>query len=293
MRQQIAWEKDGGAEPGAKIAYQGEPGAFSHQACHDVFPDLEPMPNPTFEDAIAAVRDGVAPLAMLPVENSLYGRVADIHHLLPESGLYIIGEYFLPIRMQLIGLPNATLEGVKTAQSLNVALGQVRRFLGQHGILPVAGPDTAGSARLIKEEGDPSAAAVASELAAEINDLKILAANIEDAAHNTTRFLLASRRRIEAEPGTPAITTFVFRVKNLPAALYKALGGFATNGVNMVRLESYMINGSFTATQFVADIEGHPEEEAVARAFEELGFFTNYMRVLGVYPQHPFRQSAV
>jgi len=254
-----------------------------------VFPELIPLPCPTFEDAIAAVREGRAPLAMLPVENSLYGRVADIHHLLPESGLYIVGEHFLPIRMQLLGLPGASLDGVKTAQSLNVALGQVRRFLGERGITPVPGPDTAGSARQIREKGDPSATAVASTLAGEVYGLDVLAADIEDAAHNTTRFLVASRRRVEAEPGTPAMTTFVFRVKNIPASLYKAMGGFATNGVNMVRLESYMLGGSFTATQFVADIEGHPEDAPVAQAFEELGYFTDYMKVLGVYPPSALR----
>ena len=275
------------------ISFQGERGAFSHQACSEVYPDLEPLPCPTFEEAIAAVRENRAKLAMLPVENSLYGRVADIHHLLPESGLYIIGEHFLPIRMQLLGLPDASLEDIKTAQSLNVALGQVRSFLNSNGIRAVAGPDTAGSARQISEAGDKSAAAIASTLAGETYGLKVIAANIEDAAHNTTRFLVASRERIEAEPGADAMTTFVFRVKNLPASLYKALGGFATNGVNMVRLESYMLGGSFTATQFVADIDGHPEQPHVARALEELSYFTDNIKILGVYPPHSFRRKAV
>ncbi len=275
------------------ISFQGERGAFSHQACSEVYPDLEPLPCPTFEEAIAAVRENRAKLAMLPVENSLYGRVADIHHLLPESGLYIIGEHFLPIRMQLLGLPDASLEDIKTAQSLNVALGQVRSFLNSNGIRAVAGPDTAGSARQISEAGDKSAAAIASTLAGETYGLKVIAANIEDAAHNTTRFLVASRQRIEAEPGADAMTTFVFRVKNLPASLYKALGGFATNGVNMVRLESYMLGGSFTATQFVADIDGHPEQPHVARALEELSYFTDNIKILGVYPPHSFRRKAV
>ena len=281
-----------GAAEGDGIAYQGEPGAFSHAACAEAFPELTPMPCPTFEEAIAAVRRGEARLAMLPVENSLYGRVADIHHLLPESGLYVIAETFLPIRMQLLGVKGASLEQVRTAESLNVALGQVRRFLGEHGIRAVAGPDTAGSARLVAEAGDASRAAVASALAGEIHGLDVLAADIEDAAHNTTRFLVASRRRIEAEPGTGAMTSFVFRVRNLPASLYKAMGGFATNGVNMVRLESTMIDGSFTATQFLADIEGHPEEPATARALEELDYFTDYVRILGVYPRHPYRDAA-
>lgn len=280
------------ASPGDRIAFQGESGAFSHQACMDVFPDMEPFPCPTFEEAIAAVRNGDARLAMLPVENSLYGRVADIHHLLPDSGLYLIGEFFLPIRMQLLGLPDATLEQIKTAESLNVALGQVRSFLNTHNIRAVAGPDTAGSARLVSEAGDPTRAAVASKLAGEVYGLKVLAADIEDAAHNTTRFLVASRKKIEAEPGTPAMTSFVFRVKNIPASLYKAMGGFATNGINMVRLESYMLGGSFTATQFIADIEGHPEDPHVALAMEELGHFTDYVRILGVYPPNPFRTES-
>lgn len=291
MRQDTTSDLHRIAEPGEPIAFQGEMGAFSHQACMEVFPELEPLPCPTFEDAIAATRDGRARLAMLPVENSLYGRVADIHHMLPESGLYLIGEYFLPIRMQLLGLPDATLEDIKTAQSLNVALGQVRNFLRTHNITAEAGPDTAGSARLVRESGDKSRAAVASTLAGEVHGLKVIAANIEDAAHNTTRFVLASRRRFEAEPGTDAMTSMVFRVRNIPAALYKAMGGFATNGVNMVRLESYMLGGSFTATQFVADIEGHPEDPNVARALEELGYFTDYMKILGVYPPHPFRRK--
>lgn len=292
MRQETASNLDPLLKDGDKISFQGEPGAFSHQACHEVFPDRETLPCPTFEEAIAAVRDGKAALAMLPVENSLYGRVADIHHLLPDSGLHIVAEHFLPIRMQLLGLPDAKLEDIRTAQSLNVALGQVRRFLNARRILPVAGPDTAGSARLVHEKGDPTAAAVASELAGEIYGLKILAPNIEDAEHNTTRFLVTSPRTLTPAPGTPCITSFVFRVRNMSAALYKALGGFATNGVNMVRLESCMIDGSFTATQFIADIEGHPDDPTVAAAMDELAHFTNYISVLGVYPQHPFRGHA-
>ena len=280
------------ADAEQRIAFQGEQGAFSHQACTEVFPDMTPVPCPTFEEAIATVRRGEARLAMLPVENSLYGRVADIHHLLPESGLYVIGEHFLPIRMQLLGLPDAKLEDVKTAESLDVALGQVRRFLRDHNIRAVPGPDTAGSARLVAEAKDPTRAAVAPALAGEVYDLKVLAADIEDASHNTTRFFVTSRRKIEAEPGKPALTSFVFRVRNLPAALYKALGGFATNGVNMVRLESYMIDGSFTATQFIADIDGHPEDPAVARALHELEYFTSYLKILGVYPPGEFRQNA-
>ena len=276
---------------GDAISFQGEPGAFSHQACHEVFPELNALPCPTFEEAIAAVRDGKAQLAMLPVENSLYGRVADIHHLLPESGVHVVAEHFLPIRMQLLGLPEATLRGVRTAHSLNVALGQVRRFLNAHDILPVAGPDTAGSARIVRDNADPTAAAVASELAGETYGLKVLAPNIEDADHNTTRFIVASTRPLPPAPGEPAITSFVFRVRNMSAALYKALGGFATNGVNMVRLESYMLDGNFTATQFIADIEGNPQDPNVAAAMDELELFTSYIKVLGVYPRHPFRSN--
>ena len=276
-----------------RIAFQGEEGAFSHQACSEVFPQMIPVPCPTFEEAIATVRRGEARLAMLPVENSLYGRVADIHHLLPESGLYVIGEHFLPIRMQLLGLPEATVEGVETAESLNVALGQVRKFLNLHNIRAVAGPDTAGSARLVAESKDPTRAAVASSLAGDVYGLKVLASDIEDAAHNTTRFLVCSQTKIEAKPGTAALTSIVFRVRNLPASLYKAMGGFATNGVNMVRLESYMLGGSFTATQFIADIDGHPEDPPVARALEELGYFTDYVKILGVYPPNSFRRNPV
>lgn len=293
MRQETAPAAAAGtADAENRIAFQGEQGAFSHQACSEVFPDMLPVPCPTFEEAIATVRRGEARLAMLPVENSLYGRVADIHHLLPESGLYVIGEYFLPIRMQLLGLPEATLEGIETAESLNVALGQVRKFLNGNNIRAVAGPDTAGSARLVSEAKDPTRAAVASTLAGEVYGLKVVAADIEDAAHNTTRFLVCSRKKIEAEPGTAAITSFVFRVKNLPASLYKAMGGFATNGVNMVRLESYMLGGSFTATQFIADVEGHPEDLPVARALEELSYFTDYIKILGVYPPNSFRSDS-
>ena len=289
MRQETASNLDTLLKAEDAISFQGELGAFSHQACHEVFPGRDTLPCPTFEEAIAAVRDGKAALAMLPVENSLYGRVADIHHLLPDSGLHIVAEHFLPIRMQLLGLPDATLDGIRTAQSLNVALGQVRRFLNARSILPVAGPDTAGSARIVQERGDPSAAAVASELAGEIYGLKVLAPNIEDAEHNTTRFMVASPRALHPAPDEPSITSFVFRVKNMSAALYKALGGFATNGVNMVRLESYMLDGSFTATQFIADIEGNPQDEAVAAAMAELDHFTDSINILGVYPRHAFR----
>ena len=252
-------------------------------------PAFRPM---VFEAAIAAVRSGEAKLAMLPVENSTYGRVADIHRLLPESGLFIIDETFVPVRIQLLGVPGATLEQVKEAQSHTVLLGQCGKFLSERGIRPVAGADTAGSAAKVARDGDPTRAALASELAAEINGLEILAPNVQDFTHNATRFLVMSRQKIEAEPGAPkVVTTFVFEVRNVPAALYKAMGGFATNGVNMTKLESYMVGGQFTATQFYADIEGHPEERSVRLALEELAFFCSSMKILGVYPAHPYRDE--
>ncbi len=276
-----------------RIAFQGELGAYSHQACRETYPELEPVPCPTFEEAIAEVRHGEVRLAMLPIENSLYGRVADIHHLLPESGLYIIREHFVPIRLQLLGLPGARLEDISEAQSHTVALGQCRKFLKAHGIKPVTGGDTAGSAVQVAAAGDKSRAAIASTLAGQLNGLVVLAEDIEDADHNTTRFLAMSRQKIEADRlDGEAMTSFVFEVRNVPAALYKAMGGFATNGVNMVKLESYMVNGSFTATRFYAEVEGHPDDRPVELALEELGFFCKQMKVLGVYPASPYREEA-
>jgi len=276
-----------------RIAFQGELGAYSHQACRETYPDMEPVPCPTFEEAIAEVRHGEARLAMLPIENSLYGRVADIHHLLPESGLYIIREHFVPIRLQLLGVPGARLADISEAQSHTVALGQCRRFLKAHGIKPVTGGDTAGSAVQVAEAGAKSHAAIASTLAGELNGLEVLAEDIEDADHNTTRFLAMSRQKIEADRlDGNAMTSFVFDVRNVPAALYKAMGGFATNGVNMVKLESYMVNGSFTATQFYAEVEGHPDDRPVELALEELAFFCKKLKVLGVYPASPYREEA-
>ncbi|HEY4199240.1 MAG TPA: prephenate dehydratase [Devosiaceae bacterium] len=268
-----------------KIAFQGEPGAFSHAASHAVFPEGEPLPCVTFEDTIAAVQSGRADFGVVPVENSLYGRVTDIYHLLPASGLHIIGEHFLRVEMNVLGLKGATLADIKSVQSISVALGQCRKFIQDHKFKTINGVDTAGSAREVAQKGDKSVGAIASRFAAEVYGLDILAENIEDAAHNTTRFLVISRTRQEAPAGGDKVkTTFVFRVRNVPAALYKAMGGFATNGVNMTKLESYMLDGSFTATQFYADIEGHPSDRSVTLAFEELGFFTDEFRVLGVYP---------
>jgi prephenate dehydratase len=273
----------------ARIAFQGMLGAYSHQACVEARPECEVLPRNTFEGAIAAVKDGEADLAMLPVENSTYGRVADIHHLLPESGLHIIGEHFLRVHINLLGVPGATLGGVKSAMSHTVLLGQCRSFLREHGILPRTGADTAGSAQAVAETADPSLAALASDLAGEIYGLEVLARHIEDQANNTTRFLIMSPEARPAARGPRMITTFLFRVRNIPAALYKALGGFATNGVNMIKLESYMVGGSFTATQFYSDIEGHPEDPPVARALEELRYFTTRLQILGVYRAHPYR----
>ncbi len=276
-----------------KIAFQGEQGAFSHQAVATVFPEDEPVSCITFEDTIGAVQSGRADLALVPVENSLYGRIADIHHLLPNSGLFIIAEHFQPIRMNLLGVPGSTIEDVKSVQSLSVALGQCRRFITEHGFRTISSVDTAGSAREVAERGDKAIAAIGSRLAGDIYGLELLAENIEDAAHNTTRFLVMARtQKIPPAGSGPVKTTFVFRVRNVPAALYKAMGGFATNGINMTKLESYMVDGSFTATQFYSDIEGHPDDRSVQLAFEEIGFFTDHFQVLGVYPKAP-KQGAV
>ncbi|WP_127144422.1 prephenate dehydratase [Pelagibacterium montanilacus] len=270
---------------GRKIAFQGELGAFSHATAQAVFPQDDPMPCVTFEQTIAAVQDGDAEFAVVPVENSLYGRITDIHHILPESGLHIIGEHYLPIRMNLLGLPGVTLAEIEAVQSLSVALGQCRKFIAAHKLRTINAVDTAGSAREVAERGDRTIAAIASRFAARTYGLDVVAENIEDAEHNTTRFLVMSREPVRPEPAGRRIkTTFVFRVRNVPAALYKAMGGFATNGVNMTKLESYMVNGSFTATQFYADIEGHPDDHNVALALEELGFFSDHFRILGVYP---------
>jgi prephenate dehydratase len=231
------------------------------------------------------VQSGSADFAVVPVENSLYGRVTDIHHLLPKSGLHIIGETYLRVEMNLLGVPGATLAGIKAVQSHTVALGQCRKFIADHGLRTVTGADTAGSAREVAHKADPALGAIASRFAAEIYGLEVLVPNIEHEAHNTTRFLMLSPTPKEAAAGNGKVkTTFVFRVRNVPAALYKAMGGFATNGVNMTKLESYMVGGAFTATQFYADIEGHPSDPSVQLAFEELGFFTDHFRILGVYP---------
>jgi prephenate dehydratase len=275
-----------------KIAFQGEPGANSHLAAREVYPDYEPMPCATFEDAFSAIGNGDAELGMIPIENSVAGRVADIHHLMPHSRLHIVAEHFMPVRHQLLAPKGATIEGIKTVQSHVHALGQCRRIIRKLAVTPIIAADTAGSAREIAEAGDRRHAAIASGLAAEIYGLDVLAADIEDEDHNTTRFLVLSRdAKWASSTEGPVISTFLFRVRNVPAALYKALGGFATNGVNMTKLESYMIEGNFFATQFYADIEGHPEDRRLVFAFEELAFYSKEMKILGVYPAHPFRAT--
>ena len=278
----------------SRIAFQGELGANSHIACREVYPDLEPMPCPTFEDVFQAAAMGEAQLAMIPVENSIAGRVADIHHLLPTSPLQIIAEHFMPIRFQLMGLKGSSLQQIKAAHSHIMGLGQCRNFLRARGISPRTSSDTAGAAREVRDLGDPTQAAIAPRLAAEVYGLDILAENIEDAAHNTTRFVIMSREASmpDRSDGSRWVTAFVFRVRNVPSALYKAMGGFATNGVNMTKLESYQIGGSFSATQFYAEVEGHPDDAPLQRALEELGFFSTQVRHLGVFAAHPYRTRA-
>ncbi len=268
-----------------RIAFQGEPGAYSHEACRNARPDMDALPCRTFEDVIESVRSGEADLAMLPVENTTYGRVADIHRLLPHSGLHIIDEAFVRVHINLLGVPGATLEDITEAHSHLVLLPQCAGFLKQHGIRGRVSPDNARAAREVAEIGDKHSAALASELAGEIYGLNVLARHIEDQGDNTTRFLVMSREADESRRGDHGmITSFVFQVRNIPAALYKAMGGFATNGINMTKLESYMVDGSFTATQFYADIVGHPCDRNVQLAMDELEHFTTNVEVLGVYP---------
>jgi prephenate dehydratase len=274
-----------------RIAFQGELGANSHEACLAAYPDYEPVPCATFEEAFDAVKAGRAELGMIPVENSIAGRVADVHHLLPSSGLKIIGERFKPIHFQLMVNPGVKLEEVKTAVSMPIALGQCRKTLKRMKLKTEGTGDTAGAAKMLAEHPDPTRAAVSPALAAEIYGLEILARDIEDEHHNTTRFLVMTADPNPPPPPftSPCITSFIFRVRNLPAALYKALGGFATNGVNMTKLESYMENGAFTATFFYSEVDGRPEDRGVALAFEELRFFSEKFEILGVFPADPFR----
>jgi prephenate dehydratase len=275
-----------------RIAYQGEPGANSHIVCREQYPDAEAIPCASFEDVFAAVDAGEADLAMIPIDNSLAGRVADIHHFLPTSKLHIIAEHFLRIRFHLMGVPGTTLDSIKTVHSHIHALGQCRKIISAHGWTPVIAGDTAGAAREIAEWNDVTQAAIAPPLAEEIYGLELLARDVEDEDHNTTRFVVLSPEPIQAASGNgPVVTSFVFNVRNLPAALYKALGGFATNGINMTKLESYMVGGEFTATQFLAEVDGHPDDIGLARALEELAFFTTDVKIMGVYPADPFRAT--
>jgi prephenate dehydratase len=277
-----------------RIAFQGEAGANSHIACQEAYRSYEPLPCPTFEDAFAAVRTGRAELGMIPIDNSVAGRVADIHHLMPGSGLHIVGEWFLPVQHQLMAVKGATLRSVKTVESHVHALGQCRKIIRKLHLKAVVAADTAGAAREVAEAGDPTRAALATKLAARIYGLKILKKDVADSSHNTTRFVILAREpKWASRKERRVMTTFVFEVRNIPAALYKALGGFATNGVNMTKLESYMVDGSFSATQFYADVQGHPKERALELALEELAFVSQpkTLKILGVYPAHRFRET--
>lgn len=277
-----------------RISFQGDYGANSDMACRDMFADMSPLPCQTFEDAFNAVESGDADLAMIPIENTLAGRVADIHYLLPQSRLHIVGEYFMPIRFQLMVLPGVKKEEIKTVHSHIHALGQCRKIVRSNGWRAVVAGDTAGAAKLVSETGDRTMAALAPRLAADLYGLDILAENVEDSDNNITRFVVLSPTEniaVRESAEDLIVTTFVFNVRNIPAALYKALGGFATNGINMTKLESYQIGGKFVATQFFADIEGHPDDENVKRALEELKFFSEKVRILGVYRAHPMRKQ--
>ena len=278
------------AAPSRTIAFQGQPGAYSHLACRRYFPDMTPMPTAAFEDTFKAVSSGRAKLAMIPIENSVAGRVADIHRIMPDSGLHIVGERFLRVNHHLLAPPGATLKSVNRVHSHVHALGQCGNFLRKHNLEAVVHADTAGAAADIAAADDKTEAAIASELAGEVYGLKSIRANIEDAEHNTTRFIILSKKPVRPKRnGDVVVTSFVFRVRNVPAALFKALGGFATNGVNMTKLESYMVGGDFFATQFYADVEGDPRDRNVKLAFEELDFYTHEVKVMGTYPADPFR----
>ncbi|MDR0807926.1 MAG: prephenate dehydratase [Gemmobacter sp.] len=272
-----------------RIAFQGEPGAYSHQACRQARPEMEVVPCPTFEDVVELTRRGEVDLGMLAVENSTYGRVADVHTLLPNSGLHIVDEAFVRVRIALLAVKGTRIDEIRRVRCMSILHGQCRSFIRSHGFAAMNAHDNAAGARQVAELGDPAEAALASALAGEIYGLDMLADGIEDQKNNTTRFLVMSRAPDHTRRGGRMMTSFTFRVRNIPAALYKALGGFATNGVNMTKLESYMVGGSFTATEFFADIEGHPEDGNVARALDELSFFTSHMHILGVYPVDPSR----
>jgi len=275
------------------IAFQGESGAYGDLACRTAYPAMATLPCDTFEDTFAAVREGRAALGMIPIDNSVAGRVADIHHLLPESGLHIIGEHFQRVVHHLLAPKGATIEGLKTVHSHVHALPQCRKLINELRLKAVVHADTAGAAADVAKRGDMTQAAIASELAGQIYGLVSLRADVADNAQNTTRFVVMRREAFDPDPQAgPVLTSFVFRVRSVPAALYKALGGFATNGVNITKLESYMVDGAFTVAQFYAEIDGHPDQRLVRLALEELGFFSREVRILGVYPAHPFRRGA-
>ncbi len=278
-------------DPSQTIAFQGQLGAYSHLMCQQVYPHLDTLPCQTFADAFDTIRNGQAALAMMPIENSLGGRVADIHHLLPESRLYITGEHFLRVQHHLLAIPGASLDDIRTVHSHPQALAQCRGMIRELGLKPVNSADTAGAAREVAERGDPSVAAIGSSLAGEIYGLASLRTRLEDRLGNTTRFVVLAAQRADPPPSTPSITSLIFQVRSVPAALYKALGGFATNGVNTVKLESYMTDNAFTIAQFYAEIEGHVAERQVDYALQELQYFTSMMKVIGVYPAHPFRRE--
>nr|WP_206419720.1 prephenate dehydratase [Minwuia thermotolerans] len=273
------------------VAFQGVPGAYSNLACREVFPEAEAVPCKTFDAAFEAVRNGDTDVGMIPIENSLGGRVADIHSLIPKSGLYMVGEHFQRVEHMLLAPKGATLEGLKRVYSHEQALAQCRDLIANLGLEAVVHADTAGSAQEVAERGDPAEAAIASSLAAEIYGLEPLRSRVEDKIGNTTRFIVMARQRMDPPPTDPAITSLLFQVRSVPAALYKALGGFATNGVNVVKLESYIVDMSFTVAQFYAEIEGHPAMREVDRALEEVRFFSTSVKELGVYPAHPFRRQ--
>ncbi len=279
-------------DPARAIAFQGLSGAYSHLACCNAFPGMLPLPCATFEDAFAAVREGRARYAMIPIDNTLAGRVADVHHLLPYSGLHLIGEHFQRINHHLLALPGVVLEDLTEVESHVHALGQCRNLIRQLGLKVIVGADTAGAAADLAKSGSRTKAVIASELAASTYGLQSLRANIEDAEHNTTRFVVLAREALNPSPNQTCVTTFVFRVRNVPAALYKALGGFATNGINLTKLESYMVGGEFMATQFYVDVEAHPSQRSLRLALEELEFFSHEVRIIGVYPAHASRRSA-
>ena len=275
--------------PDGLIAFQGELGAYSHAACRAAYPAMEPLPCPTFEDAFAAVREGRARYAMIPIDNSLAGRVADVHHLLPHAGLHIVAEHFERISHHLLANPGASFDTLREVESHVHALGQCRNVIRRLGLQVIVGADTAGAAAALAKSGDLHRAAIASKLAGEIYGLQTLEAGIEDAPHNTTRFVVLAQKAVEPSPDQICVTTFVFRVRNVPAALYKAMGGFATNGVNITKLESYLVGGEFVAAQFYVDVEAHPTQRNLRLALEELDFFSHEVRILGVYPAHAFR----